>query len=116
MIKTGTVKVRKKQRECRFFPSSQINNHEKAILVALRKKGHRKILFFIKEKEGHFSEICRHIGLAPSTTSHKLDSLVRAGIVEFRYKNKIKIFKIKDPTITLRTIKQYQDWIKITER
>jgi predicted transcriptional regulator len=112
--KLGTVKVRKKANECRFF-SNQISSHEKTIIIALRKRSHRKILLLLQKKDHLFSDICKGIGLAPSTISAKLDFLVRLGIIEYRFQKKTKMFKIKDPEKTLEVIKRYQHIIKITE-
>jgi predicted transcriptional regulator len=112
--KLGTTKIRKKASECRFFPL-HIGSHEKAIIITLRKSSHRSILLLLQRKERLFSDICKATGLAPSTISVKLDSLVRLGIIEYRLYNKSKTFRIKDPKNTLEIIRKYQHLIKISE-
>jgi len=110
----GTVKVKKKANECRFF-SSHINSNEKPVIIALRKRSQRKILFLLR-KSHLFSDICKATGHSPSTISEKLDMLESLGIIEERILHRRrKMFKIKDLEKTMEIIKKYQHMIKITE-
>jgi len=110
--KTKVVKVRKTSRECRFFPI-HIGPLEKAVIVSLRKKSQRKILFLLQRKEHSFSDICNALGLARSTVWVKLESLEKRDIVGYRYQRGQKMFKLNDSTHQI--IKKYQNTIKILE-
>ena len=113
--KLKTLEIKRSPKECRFFPNS-ISGIEQKIIVVLRKKSHRKIiLFLLQRKISSFSDICKATGLAPSTVSAKLKALAGLNIVEYRYKEKLKKFKIKHPEKILEITKKYQDIIKIRE-
>lgn len=112
--KLGTIKIRKKNKECRFFPL-WINQNEEPVIIALRKRSYNEILLLLQRKPYLFSDICKDTGFAQSTISEKLNSLVRQGIVEGRLRNGKKMFEIKNTNKTLEIVKRYQNFIKITE-
>ena len=112
--KLKTIEIKRSPKECRFFPSS-IHEIEQNIIVALRKKSLREILFLLQKEMTSFSDICEVSELAPSTVSSKLKALAVMNIVEHRYQNKSKKFKIKYPEKILEITKKYQGLIKIKE-
>ena len=112
--KLKTMEIKRSPKECRFFPNS-IPEMEQKVIVVLRKKSQRKILFLLQREISSFSDICKATGLAPSTVSTKLKFLAEMNIVEYRYKDKLKKFTIKHPVKISEITKKYQDVIKITE-
>ncbi|HXX05514.1 MAG TPA: ArsR family transcriptional regulator [Candidatus Bathyarchaeia archaeon] len=109
-----TVEIKRSPKECRFFPNS-LSDMEQKIIVVLRKKSQRNILILLQKEITSFSDICKATGLAPSTVSPKLKALVEMNMVEYRYKDRLKKFKIKHPEKISEIVKKYQDIIKIAE-
>jgi len=81
----------------KYYILGDINLKEKKLLGALRKKTQRQIIIFLLiRNESPHREICKHLKLAPSTTSFHLNKLVELEILVKTERGRETYYKVKE--------------------
>jgi predicted transcriptional regulator len=105
--KKGVVKVERKPRQTRFFPSS-ISDSDILLIKNLRQETPKQILSVLLHHETlSFNELVQNVRKSPATVSFYLTQLTNDNIVDSKFINLKKIHHLKDSDKLRKIIDKY---------
>ncbi|HSB56426.1 MAG TPA: winged helix-turn-helix transcriptional regulator [Nitrosopumilaceae archaeon] len=103
----GFITVERSSRLTRFYPLG-VDKKESVLMANLRQETPKNILLALLSKDSlTFNEIVVKVKRSQSTVSLYLTQLVQDGVVESKYINLKRIFKVTDSELVQKTINRY---------
>ncbi|MFQ5941787.1 MAG: winged helix-turn-helix transcriptional regulator [Nitrososphaerales archaeon] len=106
--KNGVIKIGRKERVTRFYPTT-MDCYDMMIISALREKTLRKIILFILYNgDSTFNDIVSNVERAPSTVSWNMKKLQSLGLVEPVQKHEHILYTIRGKDDIIRLLSKYK--------
>ena len=103
----GTVQVERTPRVTRFYPLG-INKEEALLIRNLRQETPKNILTILMNHDSlTFNEVAEKVKRSPATVSVNLTQLIQDEIIESKFVNTKRIFRIKNKDLVQVSINKY---------